>query len=82
MTFSEKYIFNLSMNNNKHKPCKLIMKTIAQIVFCNKNTNSANYSQTTHKMNEKYTECNRKNSENDLYELYKTYLHNINGLIH
>ncbi len=34
-----------------------------------------------HKMSEKYTECNRKNSENDLYELFNYCLHNINGSI-
>ncbi len=36
------------------------MKTTAQIVFCNKNTNSANDLQTTHKMSEKYTDATEK----------------------
>ncbi len=45
-------------------------------VLCNKNTSSANDSQTTHKMGEKYLKCNRIFFVNDLYELYKYYLHN------
>ncbi len=50
--FPIKNIFNLRMNN-KHK----LSQSCEIIVLCNKNTSSANDSQATHKMGEKYTEC-------------------------
>ncbi len=42
--------------NNKHKQCSKLWKSC---VLCNKNTSSANDSQTTHKMGEKYIKCYR-----------------------
>ncbi len=75
MTLFREIYFQSENEQQQTQTVQLIVKTIAQILLQQK----ANDSQTTHKMSEKYTECNIKNSENDLYELYNNYLHNIHN---